>query len=556
MSNCSFSNNSTRPASTLRGLPARITAFGRVVGLTLLAISPRAWGQPECGPFGPPQVISTEVDDARSVFACDIDGDGDTDVLSASTGDNKIAWYENLDGAGTFGPQRVISSTTPGAFWVFAGDLDGDGDNDVLAAAKYGHKIVWHENLDGEGNFGPQQIISTQVDGPVAVVASDLDGDGDLDVLSASWEDDKIAWYENIDGAGTFGPQQIISTETDGAWSVFAADLDGDGDIDVLSGSLHDDKVAWFENLDGEGLFSSLHVISTEADALRSVFAADLDGDGDIDVLSASQLDEKLAWYENTDGLGSFGPEQIISFQANGPSSVFAADIDGDLDLDVLSASNGDEKVAWYENLDGAGNFGPQQIISTAVVDPFRIFAVDLDGDDDIDVLSASGTSGNTGTIAWHENLNDCNGNGIADECDLDDGSSPDCNGNAIPDECDITEGTSEDCNGNASPDECDLSDNGSQDCNENMIPDECDISEGMSDDCNTDGVPDECAPCVGDLDCDGVVDAFDLAILLGSWGPCPEPPEPCPADIFGTGDGFVGADDLAFLLGSWGPCP
>ena len=60
---------------------------------------------------------------------------------------------------------------------------------------------------------------------------------------------------------------------------------------------------------------------------------------------------------------------------------------------------------------------------------------------------------------------------------------------------------------------------------------------------------------CPADFDGSGTVDAFDLAELLGDWGSCPEPPEPCPADLFGAGDGFVGADDLAVLLGAWGPC-
>jgi len=64
----------------------------------------------------------------------------------------------------------------------------------------------------------------------------------------ASRDDDKIAWYEN-DGNGGFGPQQVITTSADDARSVYAADLDGDGDQDVLSASFEDDKIAWYENL-------------------------------------------------------------------------------------------------------------------------------------------------------------------------------------------------------------------------------------------------------------------------------------------------------------------
>ena len=59
-----------------------------------------------------------------------------------------------------------------------------------------------------------------------------------------------------------------------------------------------------------------------------------------------------------------------------------------------------------------------------------------------------------------------------------------------------------------------------------------------------------DCAP--PDLNCNGSVSAFDLALLLGAWGPCPDPPAGCPADL--DGDGEVNAFDLAILLGSWGP--
>jgi hypothetical protein len=127
------------------------------------------------------------------------------------------------------------------------------------------------------------------------VFAADVDGDGDTDVLSASFFDDKIAWYEN-DGSQNF-TAHIISTAANGALSVFAADVDGDGDTDVLSASYFDDKIAWYEN-DGNQNFSA-HTISTAADAATSVFAADVDGDGDLDVLSASAYDHKIAWYEN-----------------------------------------------------------------------------------------------------------------------------------------------------------------------------------------------------------------------------------------------------------------
>ncbi len=164
---------------------------------------------------------------------------------------------------------------------------------DVLSASSIDDKIAWYEN-DGSEGF-TERAISADADGACSVFAADVDGDGCLDVLSASNGDDKIAWYEN-DGSGGF-TAHTISTAANEAHSVFAADVDGDGDMDVLSASMNGDKIAWYEN-DGSGGFTA-HTISTAANGAYSVFAADVDADGDLDVLSASINDDKIAWYEN-----------------------------------------------------------------------------------------------------------------------------------------------------------------------------------------------------------------------------------------------------------------
>ena len=77
--------------------------------------------------------------------------------------------------------------------------------------------------------------------------------------------------------------------------------------------------------------------------------------------------------------------------------------------------------------------------------------------------------------------VEDCNGNGIGDHCDIVDGPSHDCDENDVPDEC------QPDCSGDGVPDVCE------PDCNGNGIPDPCDIAGGISEDCNGNGIPDEC---------------------------------------------------------------
>lgn len=153
--------------------------------------------------------------------------------------------------------------------------------------------------------------------------------------------------------AADFSEENLLAGQADGPWSVYAADVDSDGDLDVLSASIYDDKIAWYES-DGNENFTT-HVITTGADGADSVFAADVDSDGDLDVLSASVNDDKIAWYEN-DGNENF-TTHVITTGANGAQSVFAADVDSDGDLDVLSASANDDKIAWYENLNNSFDF-------------------------------------------------------------------------------------------------------------------------------------------------------------------------------------------------------
>ncbi len=121
------------------------------------------------------------------------------DTFSASPFDKEVAWYENLDGLGNFGSKNSITSTLIDAWTVYVADLDNDGDNDVLAtnADPFGGEVVWFENLDGLGSFSAKKIISTEVQSPRSVIAADIDNDGDMDVISSSQNDDKVAWYEN-----------------------------------------------------------------------------------------------------------------------------------------------------------------------------------------------------------------------------------------------------------------------------------------------------------------------------------------------------------------------
>ncbi|MGB0152373.1 MAG: FG-GAP repeat domain-containing protein, partial [Candidatus Poseidoniaceae archaeon] len=133
----------------------------------------------------------------------------------------------------------------------------------------------------------------------MSVHVADMDGDGDLDIVSASLLDDTIAWYENDGAANPSWTAADIATSADGAYSVYVADMDGDGDLDIVSASAYDDTIAWYENDGAANPSWTAANIATSADSARSVYVADMDGDGDLDIVSASFDDDTIAWYEN-----------------------------------------------------------------------------------------------------------------------------------------------------------------------------------------------------------------------------------------------------------------
>lgn len=328
-----------------------------------------------------------------AVCVGDIEGDGDTDILSFF--DKKFRLYTHSDGKGTFDEQEIISNPHDWILSVFITDLNGDGKQDVLAASYNNDKIIWYEN-EGENGYGLQITISDSTKGASSVYAADLDNDGDQDVISASIWDNKIAWYENK-GDGIFGEQQIITTLAKGARYVYVSDLNGDSLPDVISASIYDNKIAWYENK-GEGNFGEQQIISDTVARALSIYSADLNGDGSQDVLSASSWDNKIAWYKN-DGEGNFGTQQVISDALESAQSVYSADMDNDGDQDVLSASLLDDKIAWYEN-DGNGNFGIQQVVTNFGNMPGFVYVTDIDGDGYKDIISASTDF----KIAWYQN--------------------------------------------------------------------------------------------------------------------------------------------------------
>ena len=316
-----------------------------------------------------------------------------------------------IDTTNTF---SIGLNTASGTYWrdaVKLADMDGDGDMDVLTKS---NPLVWIENIDGQGDLTVQHIIDEELSGVKAIEAVDIDGDGDIDIVLASSDlsSDIIAWYENMDGLGNFGPKQSITTQVNGVAAIYINDLDGDADLDILSSSIGDGKIAWYKNTDGQATFGSQQLIATASISSTTqyieVVAGDIDGDTDNDVLFAAKgsPDQIVYWVENTSGLGDFGSPQEAFNVFGGMSGVRLADLDNDGDLDAFG-QNGFDGLISFAN-DGSGNFSFFNSFTTNY-DFFVGFTqlFDVDGDNDLDMFGIArndGIDSNAGAMVWFEN--------------------------------------------------------------------------------------------------------------------------------------------------------
>lgn len=345
------------------------------------------------------QVVNTYYR-TRSVAAADIDGDGRMDMLSTS--ERIVAWHRNVGGAPPSFESVVIDTSFAGGRWVTAGDIDGDGDTDIVAADLGTNRIVWYENQlhqTGRADFVAREVTNTARRVRDVNVA-DIDEDGDLDLYSASDGDNTVAWYENVDGSGRAWVKHIVSQRVDYVRSTYAADLDGDGRLDLMSASARDNRVTIFRQRRPKQFTEE--TVYSDARGAQFIHAADIDGNGSSDLIVSSEHDHTIAWFANHLRSGGGFSRHVVSNTAHGVHAAIAADLDGDGDLDIAAAVEYDNRIAWYENLGGAIPSWKEHQISPFAQVAHGVFVADLDGDGDLDVLSASREDGK---VAWHENL-------------------------------------------------------------------------------------------------------------------------------------------------------
>ena len=237
----------------------------------------------------PPSSPETAGDLPISIGRADLDGDGDVDLAVANGISNNVTILKN-NGTGNF-VEPASSPEVAGsqAIEVVVADLDGDTDPD-LAVANEGSDTVAILKNNGTGNFGqPASSPEPAGDDPHSLTAGDLDGDADVDLAVTNQNDDEVTILKNT-GTGNFvQPASSPEAAGDGPFGVSAADFDGDTDLDLAVSNSFSSNVTILRN-NGAGNFVQPPTSPEASDPTpRGIVAADLDGDGDPDLATATR---------------------------------------------------------------------------------------------------------------------------------------------------------------------------------------------------------------------------------------------------------------------------
>jgi hypothetical protein len=360
--------------------------------------------------------FATEIVDGASasptgIAVGDLDGDSHLDITVANFfGYNLSVIFGRGDG--TLGTNQALA-TGPGPREVVLDDLDGDGNLDIAGATfttnpeiAGGHAIALYMG-SGDGTFADAVFhpCNLSSNGPQAIASGDLDDDGSPD-LAIAYETGLSVGVMLNNGDGTFGPDVPYGhyLDIEGVWAndVALGDLDGDEDLDLVSAGLH--ISVSFNH--GDGTFTD-EVAYEPFLSTYSIQLEDVDGDDDLDIAAASQLgpfEEGLLIIRLNNGSGTFG--EPTSYPAGlSPSSIAFGDIDGDGTREVLVANwfSGDQGPPHVSIMEKDAN-GDYYLAYTVGADMRCRFAslADLDLDGDLDVVVSNNVGDNVSVALNH----------------------------------------------------------------------------------------------------------------------------------------------------------
>lgn len=345
----------------------------------------------------------------------DFDGDGDMDIVVNTIQPADMFMLENVDAENDEWESHYIQEGMSNGLHTY--DMDGDGDLDLYSIGNvevYQDYFTWDINLDGTGTDWDGGGATGFEDAPIRGVAhEDLDQDGDMDMIGCALYHPLFSWENRLNEDGWYENQTEINLLPDalsGA-NLIAQDMDGDGDRDLLLRAWNGDtgyNVIALILYNGDGTYSlgGTHDIDY---TLRDMKTGDLNNDGLPDIICTTGWADDpvfIHFTEEDGGEYSWTDETIVANTDSGWDYLQTADIDSDGDIDLMVRDS--DMMKFFENLNGEGaSWHPQWIATVPDNDHFyKVNLGDLNGDMMLDVIYPDISYG----ILWKANPFEYNG--------------------------------------------------------------------------------------------------------------------------------------------------
>jgi antibiotic biosynthesis monooxygenase (ABM) superfamily enzyme len=300
----------------------------------------------------------------------DVNGDGRPDVVVVKNRAGDVLWFEN-GGKPTDGKpwkRHVITKGgLTGAYDVALADLDGAGRLDVAASCWKGNQFVWFKNPGNPEKAGAwaRYVIDDKVAETRTIRAADFNRDGKPDLLGTAAAANLVVWYENpgTPSRKAAWKKHIIDDKSPRPMHGQAVDLDGDGDLDVVmalgmgaaAGEKNTHQIVWYENVGkpGDGTRWKKHVICNDFPVAFEAIAADVNGDGHLDVIATAWGPRgRVVWFENPgDPRKVPWKMRVLKENWSNANQVIAADLGGHKRIDIAAvAERGANEFRWWRN--------------------------------------------------------------------------------------------------------------------------------------------------------------------------------------------------------------
>ncbi len=277
-------------------------------------------------------------------------------------------------------------SSADGPVYVVSVDIDQDGDLDAACCAYNSGEVFWSENTNGMGTAWSKHSIGT-VSNPRFIAVADFDGNGYKDIAASSGADNKIMLF-NYSPSGWALPTTVASNFD--ARQIRTADVDNDGNPDIVGVSSLSGDVCWWRN-DGSASSWTQNYIDGALIQAYACDVGDFNNDGHIDVVATSENQDDIVAYLSQSPYGYSWNKNTIESSFNAPVSVAVADYNNDGSADFAVASSaGDGNLHWYDYLDTQSTWVSHDMIGAGAQGISDIVGHDMDGDGYPELLAAS----------------------------------------------------------------------------------------------------------------------------------------------------------------------